>query len=116
VAQIKTETLSTQHLLCVMEEWFDASVPLIKTLAKFDYARARDDQVYCPCCGFYANSPGSLFILAGQLTLQHAENCPVLLARSLYDEMILTDNAVDEYAIEADDSWGEYALAEEDDE
>ena len=84
---IKQKPVSDQHLLCLMELWFDGSVPLIKALAAFPDDDADVPEDYCPFCDIHAQIP-SHDIYARQKVFVHEPSCPVVKARNLLNNMI----------------------------
>jgi hypothetical protein len=50
-AQLKAVPVSVQHLLCLMEVWFDWSQPLLEDLSRFTYVALESETVGCPFCG-----------------------------------------------------------------
>jgi hypothetical protein len=88
MAQLREEALSTQHLLCLMEEWFDRSQPLLKALARFDHTRVGDGRLGCPFCGRWYNVHDSHLITSGVKRFEHPRDCPVKVAATLRRDML----------------------------
>jgi hypothetical protein len=65
MAQLSAVAWSSQHLLCLMEQWFDRSQPIVEALANFAYAWAGDERIGCPFCGKWYDAQESKLIIGG---------------------------------------------------
>lgn len=89
--------VSEAHLLCLMEGWFDATQPLVRALADYNYSTQYNRTVACSFCQQAYEEATSIRIMTGQLVFLHAPDCPVLQARRLREAMIIdTDDAVED--------------------
>ncbi len=88
MARLKHVPVSNAHLLCLMEMWFDASVPLVRELAEFDYTLHPDGSIGCPFCGAWLPVEAAQFVEDGRAKFNHADSCPTLQALELLGDMI----------------------------
>ncbi len=86
--QLKTTPVSDAHLLCLMEQWFDRTQPVIKALADFNYIVHDDSRLECPFCRKQYAPKTASRILAGKTPFRHKTNCLVLEARHLRSDML----------------------------
>src|SRR5260221_10171811 len=59
MARLRIVHVSTVHLLCLMEIWFDRTQPIVDALAAFSYTWAGDGKVGCPFCRTWYDSEES---------------------------------------------------------
>lgn len=88
MAQLMKIPLTDAHLLCLMEVWFDESVPLVQALAQFNYALLPNETIGCPFCGEVQSADSAYQVLGGFRHFEHACSCPVLQAQTLLADMI----------------------------
>ena len=76
MAKLKGSVFSDQHLLCLMEIWFDRSVPIILGLAEATRDQYGLEYDYCPFCDTSQKPTAT--------AINHEKDCAVILAHNLY--------------------------------
>jgi hypothetical protein len=88
MAQLKSLPRTDAHLLCLMEVWFDVSVPLVETLAEFNYSLFGNGCIGCPFCHAWLPPEGAQLVIGGFQRFDQTQDCPTRLAQEVLELMI----------------------------